>query len=316
VSTAGLLLLTPRLRTRGGPALRPAPLPVTATVLSAIVHAALAVVVILAATVWTSPPSKTYVVNLVPLVAAVGTPQGRPAPLPRVEEPPPRVTRRTPSEPAEREPARAPAPPPELPARSPSLPDPPTRTAALPARALPDRTLPDRTLPDRPLPPRPPAAPRAGEKELPAVASAPAPPAPAPPAPAPPAPSASTAPSRPEPPPPPVGQPSGSAQGAGAVTLNVTDFPFAWYLAAVQRKVTERWGDRAQPGRQPVVVFEITRDGQVSSVSLKDSSGNGHYDRLAVRAIADAAPFPKLPDEWPRPSLVIQMGFTFAPDRG
>ena len=85
---------------------------------------------------------------------------------------------------------------------------------------------------------------------------------------------------------------------------------------AVQRKITERWDGRALPGRQPVVVFEISRDGQVAHVSVKDSSGNSAYDRAATRAIAEAAPFPRLPDEWPRPSLVIQMGFNFAPDRG
>jgi len=310
VGAAGLLLLTPRLRHRGGPALRPAPLPVTATVLSAMFHAALAVVTILAATVWSTPATKTYVVNLVPAVAAVGTPHVRPAPKPKAETPPPRVTPRPPSDLPEREPARAPAPPPELPARSPSLPDPSTRTAALPPRALPDRALPDRALPDRPPAPRPPAAPRAGEKELPAVASTPVPPVPAPPAPVPTAPAVS----RPEPPPPALGRPSGSAQGEGALTLDVSDFPFAWYLAAVQRKIVEHWGRRAQPGRQPVVVFEIARDGRVSNVAVKESSGNSYYDRHAMRAVADAAPFPELPAEWPRPKLVIGIGFNFSQD--
>jgi TonB family protein len=296
MSTAGLLLLTPRLRPRTGPALRPAPLPVTATILSALCHGALAAFVILAATVWTTRPSKTYVVNLVPAVAAVGTPQGRPSLPPRAEEPPPRATRRTPGELPERQTPRAPAPP-ELPARSASLPALPARTPALPDRA--------------PLPPRPAAAPRTGEKEPPAVASAPAPPAPTPPAPA-----ATAGAGRPEAPPPALGRPSGSAQGAGTMTLNVTDFPFAWYLAAVQRKITERWEGRALPGRQPVVTFEISRAGQVSNVAVKDSSGNAYYDLAAMRVIAEAAPFPRLPDEFPGSVLRIHLGFNFAQDRG
>lgn len=108
----------------------------------------------------------------------------------------------------------------------------------------------------------------------------------------------------------------GSAQGAGAVTLNVSDFPFAWYLAAVQRKITERWEGRALQGRQPVVVFEIARDGQVSNLAIKDSSGNRYYDHTAMRAIADAAPFPRLPDEFPGSVLRIHLGFNFAQDRG
>jgi TonB family protein len=302
LAAAGLLL-APRVRPRGGPALRTAPLPVTATVLSAAFHGALVLIMILAATVWSTSQPKTYVVNLVPAVAAVGTPQGRTVtPTPRPPEPPPRVTERPaelPERPTPR--AQAPAPPPDLPARAPEL---PARAPELPARTA--------ALPDRPSLPRPSATLRAGEKELPPVARATAPPAPAP---LPPAPSTTT---RPEPPPPPpaLGGPTGSAQGAGAVTLNVSDFPFAWYLAAVQRKITERWEGRALQGRQPVVVFEIARDGQVSNVSVKDSSGNRYYDHTAMRAIADAAPFPKLPDEFPGSVLRIHLGFNFAQDRG
>jgi len=299
VSAAGPLLLTPRLRPRSGPALRPAPLPLTATLLSAITHGALAAIVIVGAHVFARAQPKTYVVNLVPAVAAVGTPQGRPAVPPRAEEPPPRVTRRTPSELPERATARAapPAPPPDLPARSPSLPELPARTPALPERAT---------------PPRPSAAPRAGDKELPPIASTTTPPAPAP---TPPAPAPSVT-SRAEPPAPALGRPSGSAQGSGAVTLNVSDFPFAWYLALIHRKVTERWEGRALQGRQPVVTFEIARDGQVSNVAIKDSSGNRYYDLNAMRAIAEAAPFPKLPDEFPGSVLRVHMGFNFAQERG
>lgn len=301
MAAAGPLLLAPRLRPGIGPALRPGHMPVTATVLSVVCHGALAALLVVAATVWNSPPTKTYVVNLVPAVAAVGTPQGQRAPSPR-PEPPPRVTRREPAELPEREPSRAPAP---VPARPAPIPD-------LPARplSLPDAPSRSPSLPDRALPPRPPSTPRTGEKELPAVASAPRPPAPALPAPA------ATASAQPAPPPPPVGRPSGSAQGTSAMTLEVTDFPFAWYLAAVQRKITDRWESRALQGRQPVVVFEIARDGRVSNVSVKQSSGNSYYDRAAIGAITDAAPFPRLPDEWPRPSLVIQLGFNFALDRG
>ncbi|RPH80687.1 MAG: hypothetical protein EHM88_12290, partial [Candidatus Rokuibacteriota bacterium] len=139
MAAAGLLL-APRVRPRGGPALRTAPLPVTATVLSAAFHGALVLIMILAATVWSTSQPKTYVVNLVPAVAAVGTPQGRTVtPTPRPPDPPPRVTERPaelPERPTPR--AQAPAPPPDLPARAPEL---PARAPELPARtaALPDR---------------------------------------------------------------------------------------------------------------------------------------------------------------------------------
>ena len=304
MGAASLLLLTTRTRPRTGPALRPVPLPVRATVLSAIVHSALAGGLLLGTHFLARSQPKMYIVNLVPAVAAVGTPQGRITQPPRTETPPPpRVSQR--SEPPVREtpraapPPPAPTPPPDLPARPQSPPDLPTRTPA---------------LPDPPALPRPATTPRAGDKELPPMASAPTTPVPSP---APTAPTPSVA-SRPEPPPPPParGAPTGSVQGSGALTLNVSDFPFAWYLAAVHRKVTERWEGRALQGRQPVVTFEIARDGQVSNVAVKESSGNAYYDRTAMRAIAEAAPFPRLPDEFPGSVLRVHMGFNYAQDRG
>src|SRR5947207_5680071 len=217
--------MTPRLRHQKGPALRGGPLPVTATLLSVLTHALLAVGIFVGATQWSARQPKTYVVNLVPAVAAVGSPQGRPGLPPRAEElPPPRPTPRA-TELPERERPRptAPSAPPEMPARTPSLPD----------RALPERTL----------PPRPAGAPRPSEKDLPQVASA-SPPAPGPPL-------TTPAPRPAEPPPAPLGQRAGSPQGAGAVTVTASDFPFAWYIGAVQRKINERWDQWAQPGRQP-----------------------------------------------------------------
>ena len=139
------------------------------------------------------------------------------------------------------------------------------------------------------------------------------------PPPAPPAPAreVSTAPARTvETPPASLGRPSGSAQGAGAVTINVTDFPFAWYLAAVQRKITERWEGRALQGRQPVAVFAIGRDGRVSALAIEKPSGNPYYDQAALRAIREAEPFPPLPAEFSESQLRIHLGFNFAQDRG
>lgn len=287
MGAAGLLLMTPRMRHLKGPALRGGPLPVTATLLSLVSHAVLAAGIFVAATQWSARQPKMYIVNLVPAVAAVGSPQGQPALPPRAEEPPARPAPR-PSELPERSRPAATAPP-EMPARTPSLPD----------RALPDRTL----------PPRAPGAPRPSEKELPQVAST---------TPAPPAPSMTTPSPRvaDTPPPAPLGQRAGSPQGAGAVTVNTSDFPFAWYIGAVQRKINERWDQWAQPGRQPVAVFVIGRDGRITGLAIEKTSGNPYYDQKALRAISDALPFPPLPAEYRDPVLTIHLEFNFSQDRG
>src|SRR5258708_39117397 len=143
-----------RMRPARGPALGRAPRPVPAPVPSALLHVVLAVVFVLAPPVWSRAQPKTYVVNLVPAVAAVGSPQGQTTPAlpPRPDEVAPALPAR-PAELPQREAARE------------------TAAPEMPARA--------RELPERAMAPRPSAAPRAGDKELPSMASSSAKPAPA-----------------------------------------------------------------------------------------------------------------------------------------
>ena len=283
---------TVRPRQRVGPGLRKLRIPTASLVLSALAHVALVVIIVVAGQVWRTSQPKAYIVNLVPAVAAVGSPQGQtrtPAP------PPPQVAEPAPPRPTpapvlpEREPVRAP----ERPTRPAELPD---RTTARESVALPDRSLPSRT----------PALPRPGEKELPRVASS-TPPAP------------STGPvgrTSAPPPPPPLGRPGGSVQGVGALTVNAADFPFAWYLRQVQSKISKEWDAQARDGVQPQVAFEIRRDGKISGLVVEKSSGNALYDQAAMRAITDATPFPPLPDDFKEPFLRVHLGFSYSGTRG
>jgi TonB family protein len=259
-------------------------LPLAPAVVSAIAHAALFAAVIIGASIWSDSRPKPVYVVLTPSVAAVGSPRGVSMP-PRVEEAP----------------APAPTPPPtELPRREPAR--------DLPSRELPSRDLPQRDsvgLPDRSLPTRTPTLPRPADKELPVTASA--------------SPSTAPTPARREasaPPPLPLGVASGSSAGSGPLTLNVTDFPYAYYIRQVQQKIQERWMGRAIPGQQPAVVFEIRRDGKLNVVAIDRSSGNAYYDQVALRAINDASPFPPLPDEFKKSVLRIGLQFVFDPTGG
>jgi TonB family protein len=100
------------------------------------------------------------------------------------------------------------------------------------------------------------------------------------------------------------------------VVVDVRGFPYAGYLAELHRQVSERWEGRGLQGPQPVITFEVARDGRVSNVTVKESSGDPSYDRTAMRAIAEAAPFPRLPDAFPGAVLRVNLGFRFAGDRG
>ena len=271
-----------------GPALGRLRLPLGPTFVSAALHVVLLAVVIFAASMWSDSRSKPVYVVLAPATAAIGSPKGVTMPPPRVEEPP--------------APPR-PAPPAELPRRE--------VARELPSRELPARDLPPSRdsigLPDRTLPSREPARPRPNQKELPTLASATPTATPTP------------APARREasvPPPQPLGAPTGSAAGAGPLTLSVSDFPYAYYIRQVAGKIREKWDGKAIPGQQPAVIFEIRRDGRLNVVTIDKSSGNAYYDQVALRAINDAGPFPPLPDDFKKPVLRIGLQFVFDPTGG
>ena len=158
------------------------------------------------------------------------------------------------------------------------------------ARDLPSRELPSRDLPQRDsrvarpsLPTRTPALPRPADKELPVTASAA------------PLDAAHAAAARGDAAAANLGAASGSSAGSGPLTLNVTDFPYAYYIRQIQQKIQERWVGRGIPGQQPAVVFEIRRDGKLNVVAIDRSSGNAYYDQVALRAINDASRFRPFP---------------------
>jgi len=73
-------------------------------------------------------------------------------------------------------------------------------------------------------------------------------------------------------------------------------FKYPWYLNTLCAKVENNWKPPIKDDKISVVVgFSIYRSGDISAVTLKQSCGNDMLDKLAIRAIKIAAPFPKLP---------------------
>jgi protein TonB len=352
---------------------------VSAIVLSLVGHLALFAAAVVTATVWRPEPTKVYIVNLVPAVAAVGSPSGSAHATPQApakSDPAPRATPAAKAPPAEtpsaptlpelpREPVRTrsvhdtPALPDASGSHEPALPASPARlkVPSLPSerpvvgpRDL-DRTLPSRLAEvPRERPPRSVRLTSTGDvlarpapRDVPEVARSLTPPGPLP-APSAPDLARASAPAlprlatlepsmlaaaRPAPTPPktaaPVAPPSGavalgapaaSTQGSGPVTVQASDFPFAWYLHAVQRKITEKWAPPTRGDGRALVVFEISRNGEVKRTALEGSSGDAVYDQAALRAIADATPFPPLPEQYKSSILKIHLGFSPVSDRG
>ena len=276
---------------RLGPALRRRRLPMAALTVSAIAHGTAAAALGLAILWGGFTTQKVYVVNLVPTIAAVGSPTAPPAPAPL----PPRPATPAPTKPA-----------------APVLPEPREARMPDPPKATP--SLPEASMPSSRLPPRPAAMPRPGEKELPPLT----PPTERRPVTTAAKPAETPTEARPAPPPP-AGTPTGSTSGTGVRTLDVTDFPHAWYLRQVLTKVEAAWqrqGQIAEPPQKPLVVVEIQRDGSIATPRIEKSSGNAFYDQAALRAIMEAKPFPPLPKEWTRPTLGVMFSFDLERGRG
>jgi TonB family protein len=263
-----------------------------------------------------TPPPKPEKETPPPRPERAETPPPKPDPV-RAEVPRPRETAPPPPRP-ERVPEKAPELPPQL-AEIPKPRPAPERPLDLPKRPEREVVARDRTpLPEtKPVvtPPPPPAPARAVEpprpeppRALPAPAPAPAPPPPLP-----------AVAAKPGPEPVKPGRPDGSASPLSNISVDVSDFPFTYYLRQLQNKITEKWvppRGASVGGEKAIVLFEIDREGQIKEPSVERSSGNAIYDQSALRAVLEASPFPPLPQGFPGRSLRVHFGFEYKPDQG
>jgi protein TonB len=116
--------------------------------------------------------------------------------------------------------------------------------------------------------------------------------------------------------PPPESPPDEAGTGpvaTGDMSLDVEDFPFAYYLTTVKRKIAANW---QVPGtsRQSAhcrVYFRITRSGAIDSPAVSASSGNFLFDQAALRAVVQASPLPPLPSGFGDQYLGVHFSFAY-----
>ncbi|HPW16929.1 MAG TPA: TonB family protein [Candidatus Aminicenantes bacterium] len=110
----------------------------------------------------------------------------------------------------------------------------------------------------------------------------------------------------------------GGGAGAGAGDpFGIAAFPFQFYLQMISDKITANWFQAlVDPGvaglLQTQVYFRIYRNGAISDVKIDVSSGVESFDLSARRAIAAAAPFAALPNEYNGQYLGITLIFEHA----
>ena len=75
-------------------------------------------------------------------------------------------------------------------------------------------------------------------------------------------------------------------------------FKFPQYAKSIQKKIADAWKHDKWNNLRVEVFFRIHRDGSVSGVRIKKSSGNANFDENGVNTIKAAAPFDKLPERF------------------
>jgi protein TonB len=111
---------------------------------------------------------------------------------------------------------------------------------------------------------------------------------------------------------------AGGAKGGFGFTGSGGDFgsQFAWYVQAVQRKVTENWLKyEVDPGireaKRVYLTFDIARDGHPSNVEIEQSSGVPSLDQSAVRALQRIDTFGPLPPDYAGSKVSVEFWFDY-----
>lgn len=109
--------------------------------------------------------------------------------------------------------------------------------------------------------------------------------------------------------------------GAGQAGVGFGDGTFGdrygWYVDAMTRRISQNWlqsmvDSRIRSAPRVYLSFEIARDGKVSNVVVKQSSGIPSLDRSAIRAINASDPLPRLPADYRGSSVTVSFYFEYA----
>ena len=99
---------------------------------------------------------------------------------------------------------------------------------------------------------------------------------------------------------------------SGSISVDTARFPYSYYTNLIVRKIGRYWQWSNEFGKlRSVVFFRILKDGSVSEINLKDSSGDKLFDEQALRAVKLAGPFAPLPEGYADNDLGVYFEFTY-----
>lgn len=98
--------------------------------------------------------------------------------------------------------------------------------------------------------------------------------------------------------------------GTNRMNIDIENFPFAYYLNLLRRRIQNNWQPPRRSERLTAMVgFEILRNGQIMNIVIENRSGNFLFDQAAQRAVHYANPLPPLPGDFHENKLSVHIEF-------
>jgi TonB family protein len=102
------------------------------------------------------------------------------------------------------------------------------------------------------------------------------------------------------------------AAPASQISLDSARFPYAYYTNMIVKRINRNWQWAQSFGRMKAVIyFKIQKDGRITDIAVKTSSGEQLFDQQAVRAVSLADPLAPLPDGYSDTDLGVYFEFQF-----
>ncbi len=104
----------------------------------------------------------------------------------------------------------------------------------------------------------------------------------------------------------------GDGSGSGSGTGGAGNFPYAWYVHSVKKKLDSNWNVTSGFDRRiyTQVAFTINRNGAINDIDVEESSKDSAFDLAARRAVEYSSPLPPLPSGYDEPNLRIHVRFS------
>ncbi len=95
------------------------------------------------------------------------------------------------------------------------------------------------------------------------------------------------------------------------------DLDMGPYFEEIRRRVRRNWKPSAPyHNRHTVLVFSIQRNGQITGLRVRQSSGSEKIDRESLEAVQKSAPFAAFPANFPNEQLDVEFNFNIYVNQG